>query len=470
MKKHVILKCISLIYVFVVLCLFITATDEKILHLEEVGLSLPVPFEYEIFTHGTKASDPRFAEMGLDGKAMEKMLGENLYLSAIKTDFTSEIAVTMAPNKLYEDYNLLGVAAVKVLVDSFVKDLLASNGIELIDYSFYQHQQALFVEYICKSIETGAYAVQYSTVYDGKDINITFWSYDGEITSEDKRFARSIAEETVFDADPKTVPAPAETPSFVYKDSRSGTSFTVPRNWVEKSLSKERTYITAKFADNTSAGTTIVYGGFDMWEAMTPAERFGTSRSALNSDYMDADEMYSLLEEIGCEKNSISKVTFGDYEYYRATYKGERSEFDLDFVIEIISFVRIQDGWLYQFQFYGDESSKSYDDFVTLIKSVKYPPVESTKPLSVKGAFFLPEAAHAGGTVLIVALVIAICVIFGLVCLRAVNKKKSKRQTYTEQEQQTDAINQSICHVCGTRIPEGNAFCHKCGAKVNKEN
>ena len=244
MKKLTFTKCLCLICIVAFLSISAVATDETTLHIDEVGLSLTIPCEYEIFTHGTKASDPRFAAMGLDGESMEEMLSTNLYLSAISKDFTSEITVTMAPNKIYEDYNLLGASAVKLMADSFAKDLFEANGVKLIDYNLYQHSQALFIEYHYKKSSTEASAIQYSTIYDG---NITYWSYNGDLTNEDKSFAKSIAEAAVFDKDPQRTPTEAETPSFVYTDNNSGVSFTVPRNWAEQSLNKEREYITAKF-------------------------------------------------------------------------------------------------------------------------------------------------------------------------------------------------------------------------------
>jgi len=460
MKKLTFAKCLCLICIVAFLSISVVATDGTTLHIDEVGLSLTIPSEYEIFTHGTKASDPRFTEMGLDGKSMEQMLSTNLYLSAIAKDFTSEITVTMAPNKIYEDYNLLGYSTVKLMADSFAKDLFEANGVELIDHTVYQHNQALFIEYHYKNLTTQASAIQYSTIYDGKDINITFWSYDGEITNADKRFAKNITQEVVFDKDPQKVVA-AETPSFEYVDKNSGLSFTVPHNWVEESLSKEREYITAKFSHNGSPGTIIMYGAVDMWEAMTPIERIGLNKTDLTSETLGDEFMYQMLEDIGCEKNNISKITYGNYVYYKSTLKGTANLYGVDVTSELVFFLRIQDGWMYQFQFGGDDTSARYDDFVSLIKSVKYP-----------SAVVDTNTSGIGSVILNLLVVVIVCAILILIYRYVIKKKAACKQRYKAQEQNSNEnMNNttSCCGYCGAIIPDGNTFCHKCGYRIKGE-
>ena len=272
MKRHTLFRNFCMILMVIIMCISAWAGETRV-HIDEVGVSLTIPSGYEIFIHGTKANDPRFEAMGLDGQTMENMLSTELYLTALTNDLTSEIAITMAPNDFYEDYNLLGINAVKLLVESLYKDLFEEKGMEFIDYDIYQHEQALFVKYRFKNPATGGSAIQYSTIYDGKDINITFWSYDGDVSFGDWLLAERVTETIVFDKEPQKIPEKADTPSFIYTDKNAGISFTVPQNWVEEDFKKEREYITAKFACNTYPGTLIMYSGSDMWEEMPPSDR-----------------------------------------------------------------------------------------------------------------------------------------------------------------------------------------------------
>lgn len=362
-----------------VLCVVVLADAGTKVHVDDVGLTITVPQEYEVFLHGTDADDPRFSKMGIDGAIVAEALSGNVYLSAITEDFSSEIAITMDENQYYKDYNLLGEATVDALA-GLSEDYFASMGIDLIEHTTYQHTQALFAVYSYKQRFASGCALQYSTVYDSHSINITFWSYDGDITQADKDNAKSIVDGIVFDKAPM-LPAVEETPAFEYTDENSHVSFTVPRNWAQKDLLASSESMTAKFTRNGAPGTMITFAAIDVWGTMSDSERLGFTRADFTDVNLGDETMIELFESIGFTKNNTKKVKYGDATYYTARVQATVDKYGIEVSPELSVFVRINSGWLYQFMYSGAEQGEAYNDLTSLLESVEYPEYAFNKKL-----------------------------------------------------------------------------------------
>ena len=70
--------------------------------------------------------------------------------------------------------------------------------------------------------------------------------------------------------------------SNTYIDPETNVKFTVPANWTEKALSKDREYIDVKFVSSEAEGMSILYGSTDVWSKMSSSDKVGYKRSDLN--------------------------------------------------------------------------------------------------------------------------------------------------------------------------------------------
>lgn len=392
MKKNKLFGFMCVIFIGVLLCISIMADEGTRLHLEEVGISITIPSEYEIFMPGVSSDDPRFEQMGIDGEHMVELLNSGFYLSAVARDFSAEITVSMTPNSFYKDYNLLGANAVRTWVESFARDMFETVDAELIDYSIFQHEQALFVEYHVKNLSNLASAIQYSTIYDSKNVNITYWFYDGDITQADRVLVKSVVDEVVFDTEPQKPNPVSETKAFVYTDSATGTSFTVPDGWKERELSQEREFIDAAFASTQDETVTILYGSTDLWSRATDEMRQGLSRSDITISALTKEDIAAIC---GASSTDVLSVKYNGIQYYQTNVTSTHNLYGIDWSVKVTCLTYIDNGWLYQFQFGGTEESEFYSDFISLMNSVRFPTrtPASTTEVTYSTGNTLPESS-----------------------------------------------------------------------------
>lgn len=167
----------------------------------------------------------------------------------------------------------------------------------------------------------------------------------------------------------------------IYKDSVTGVSFTIPQGWNETPLSEEREYIKVKYLPENNDGASIQFGYADIWEQMSDSDKVGYSRSDINhSAIMDSFTKEEILQMIGYDSlgAEIATVYYNGIEYLEITIDTEISIFDVSADITMITLLRFDNGYWYQFV-YGDMDEKShYQEFETMINSVEYPSVTKT--------------------------------------------------------------------------------------------
>lgn len=354
------------------------AASNETYRLDELGLSIDIPSDYVVFTRDIADDDPNLSVYGLNKNDMSDLMeSRNLYLDAWDTYVNFEITVTMTDISI-SDFNLISDTTLNFLASSFTEEY-ASYGITIDTCEIYQHDQAKFLK-IYQSKPDGAnivYGLQYYTVYDHKAINITMLSYSGAIDSEKGSILASIVKTVHFDQEPLRMEPPPDTEAFLYRDEDTGCEFTVPANWTQKPLSQDRETIDVEFASNKEPGLCIFYGSTDIWAEMSFSEKKGLTRADIDNTIYSPEEF---AESAGVEKGQISTVSYGGKEYFAYTTTISTSEYGFDFEATQTYLIRFENGYGYNFQFAGDSTSPYYDDFVSLLESVKYPAVESTSP------------------------------------------------------------------------------------------
>ena len=369
-KLTVVIVLLSLISIFTIQA-FATLNTYK---LDELGLELSIPSTYDVITQDTPTSSSIFNNLGVSGKELIDQFKINgIYLNAIPIDsLYEEIVVTMIDNSLWDNLSALSDTTIKTLFSIMICDF-ETYGFVVLDYDVYHHSQAKFIKAHFTDSTNSVYGLQFYTTYGSKAMNFTIRSYSGELTQKQEEAIQSIVDSIKFDTAPisfSDVSDVIETEAFVYTDIDTNTKFTVPANWYEKELSKEREFLDVKFMSAKEDGMSIIYGSTDIWEIMTEEERKGTTRSDMHNSALSTENIAELL---GADESDISRVLYNGVEYYQVITKSSTEIYGLDFSLEMTQLFRIENGWGYIFQFSGTPDNVYFDDFESLLNSVEYP-------------------------------------------------------------------------------------------------
>lgn len=172
---------------------------------------------------------------------------------------------------------------------------------------------------------------------------------------------------------------PAESNAFVYLDDETGSKFTVPENWRQESLSQTREALDVKFTSIYDPEAIIFYGSADIWAAMPSSDREGFSRSDINNSILSLE---GFAEITGVDPSQVSSVTYGGKEYRTCVTATVASVYGVDVDIVMTYLMRIENGYMYIFQFSGDRTNAYYNDFESLLNSVVYPGSEKGPAVS----------------------------------------------------------------------------------------
>jgi len=376
LKRIVIKLLVSIgLMLFLVIPTFASTTTYK---LDELGLEVSIPSTYDVITQDTSTSNPVFNRLGASGNEFIDYYKENgIYLNAIpKDNLNEEIVVTMTAG-IWDNLSAFSDTTIKTLASALISGY-EDYGIIVSDYDVYQHSQAKFIKIYFTDSTNSVYGLQFYTTYGAKAMNFTIRSYSGELSQKQEETITSIVDSIKYDTPPVSAATVPETDSFVYTDVDTNTKFTVPANWYEKELSKEREFIDVKFMSAQEEGMSIIYGSTDVWGMMTEEERDGAKRSDINNSSFTLEDM---TEFFGVDKSEISRVRYNGVEYFQATVKDSTELYGFDFTAEMTHLVRYDNGWIYWFQFGGTTSNEYFSDFEQLLNSVQYP-LTSTVPNS----------------------------------------------------------------------------------------
>lgn len=337
--------------------------------LEDTGISIDIPSEDFVVTREDLATgttdNPLLIHMSeSDRKASyERWKSDNEYLFAtigvdgIYLSLSVYIKDSEGDLRTVNDTRLTNYAA------SCASDY-EGKGLSVEKYEIYHHDQAKFIKFFLHNstyFETDYY-LNYIARVNNKYILVTMKSPSQKIDADREALLHSIMETVHFDG----VPMLRES----YKDYDTGIEIILPVDWTQKPLSKKRQFIDAKFTSSKQIGLTIYYGSTDMWSQMSFAEKNGRTRSDIDNAYFTLDE---IAEMNGIPKDIVSTATYGGKEYYQYVNRSTSSAYGMDFSVTTTCIFRIDNGYVYTFQFFGDSDNEYYGDFELLLDSVKYP-------------------------------------------------------------------------------------------------
>ena len=265
-----------------------------------------------------------------------------------------------------------------------------------------------------------------------------------------------------------------ETPPFSYVSPQTDVRFTVPANWREEPLSKEYDILEAKFASVEDGGITIFYGCEDLWTAMTETGEYSLPRFTLNHSSFTVKD----IQEIVGPECTVGLALYGGKNYFKITMPVEGEVFGVSISDVMTQMVRIENGWMHMFYFFGDEDSVFFGAFEQLMESVEFAasydfewetlpsvpteketePQRETEETTVNRAPAVSKKNKTDNKVLIPLLILAGEAVVAVVVILLIRRKKKNRG---------ETVN--FCPYCGRELPRGNRYCNYCGKKLPKE-
>lgn len=458
MKKGII-GLFALILSFSLLSIPVFASSNSYA-LDELGLVVTIPSKYDVVTQDTSPNSSIFSDRGLSGSdIIEQFKANGIYLNALANDGSNEeIVVTMADG-VFDNLSEFSNTSLKTLASSLVEGY-ESYGLTITSYDIYEHSQAKFIRIHFIDETNSVYGLQYYTNYDAKTINFTLRSYSGDISQTQEETIKCVVDSIVFDTDPVPAPIVPETEAFLYTDTDTNTKFTVPANWYEDELSKNREYIDVKFASGEEEGLVIMYGSTDLWSSMSSSDKIGLKRSDFDSSQFTVSDME---EYFGVDAGKVSKATYNGTEYFTAVQSCKQEMYGTSFLVEITRVVRFHNGWLYEFQFSGTKDSDYFSEFEKLLNSVQYADDGSFNASS--------DTNNNGSFILLGTAIVAALLILAVVLNRKKKRNQSNRNTspleISEEQPMKHSAGQLKCSKCGNELSPDSLFCHICGTRTN---
>ena len=440
--------------------------------MDELGLEVSFPSDFTVITEDISSSDPIFDRLGTTKSAlMSKFKSGNIYMNAIPNNSsTEEIVVTMTDG-VFDNLLVFSDGTLKTLASSLTKEY-ENYGITVTKYDIYQHSQAKFIRIFFTDTANSAYGLQYYTNYGAKAMNFTMRSYDGPISSKQENTIKTVVDSIKYNTDPPSAAPPEQTNSIEYLDKDTGVKFTVPANWPEKELSKDREFIDVKFASTEEEGLVIMYGSTDLWSQMSASDKAGYSRSDFDNSQFTISDMEEYFA-VGTGK--VSKVIYNGIEYFIATQTATQEMYGTEFTVDMTRVVRFQNGWLYEFQFGGTRDNSYFSDFESLLKSVQYPTVSnvggvgSTNNTTSNNSDNDSDDSSGIIAVVVLLVIVAVIVVAVIVSRKKNNNSANYTPIYDAPEPTSKPEPVIYCTNCGRALPLDSDFCYNCGMKIIKE-
>jgi len=395
MKKLIsFLICLSLLCSFCVL----SYADSKTYAIDVNGLSMTIdiPDHYTVYTDDIGINEERMKEFGEMGEMALQEDSAGIALEAWDENTRTEIAVTCV-NSVLGDYNQFSNSSLLALSTAY-ESMMKQFGGKVYSSTVYQGAQAKFLRYVAViPHQDGAdgydHMIQYNTVYGDQTVNITLHSYNGEPTEDTAAELEEVVKSARFGANPVAAPEAEQTPSFVYTDKETGVSFTVPANWKETPLSKEREVLKTKFSSAEEGGLSMMYGYIDFYPVFQELGVLeGYSREEVNQDLFTVQDMSILLSiaeaasEGDTEAPQVTGVQYGGIDYFKTVTKGDVEKYGLTFKSVMTNLYHFDNGYMYEFLFGGTEDSPFYAAFEEMVSSVQFSDSKSGSDFNIEAS------------------------------------------------------------------------------------
>ena len=184
------------------------------------GMSLSIPDGYYVFTYDTPSEYEGWTKLNLDQDYLIQYFQQNnMYLNAIAPDASQEIVVTQVTGEEQEYLFNLALYEDEVLSESFneLEKEFKAIGAKTGDMSFYTsgEQKYIYFDFFREEAGQKVNSSMYSTIYNGKTLNITMHLYGGEIGENERNLLKSVVDSVEFSE--KLEPA-----GKIYADEESG--------------------------------------------------------------------------------------------------------------------------------------------------------------------------------------------------------------------------------------------------------
>ena len=199
------------VFLFVLsMILFVSFINAKTYKIDETDISLNFSNEWYVFTRGNLKNNEDLKNFGVSEEYMEGVFNNNkAYLDAIMfVDNKSrvlEMFVRKDKNNLVKNSSNFPLDFTEDLKEEYKKKYPSAEA------SVYQSK---YNWVLLSSIDNGKHLMEYITIVNGENYNLSFQS-DKEFTSEEKSIFKGIIDSTVFDIDTSLVE------TYKYKKSES---------------------------------------------------------------------------------------------------------------------------------------------------------------------------------------------------------------------------------------------------------
>ena len=348
-------------------------------YIEEADMYVDVPDEYIVLSRDLQPGDPALSFFGVTAEEQQSIMAANdLYLDICEENLDYEILIKVMDN-LIDSLEVMNDSLLLALVPT-IEPEYEKVGVTILSSEVYHHEQAKFLKLRLRQYNNGrdVYSLQYYTVHSNKAINITLHSYSGEVSEDQEQALKVIVDSAAFGGGTAKSDEPAaepeHTPAFLYTDEKSGVSFTVPADWKQKPFNQERQFINAQFVSTADEGVVIILGSYDAWDMMSPPEKLGMERYEFDNS---ATSHAEIAEMLIVNESDISTVVYNEAEYFKTKVSIQQEIAGFTLSLTPLYFMHIENGYVYSFQFYGEEESVYFRDFEALLSSVEYPPAPS---------------------------------------------------------------------------------------------
>ena len=171
-------------------------TDYILYDLSELGISVPMPTDYYVFTLGMPSDSPTLKAFGITPAEVDAVLmRNNSLLDAVSPNGKKEIFVMG-----YDSTNINFSQMDEIAIESYeysLKDLFEQIGDTVSSMDRYSTGDAVYIRFWKNSPNNSVYSLQYYTIYNHKAISITLTKRSGALDETEENLIAEIADNIV---------------------------------------------------------------------------------------------------------------------------------------------------------------------------------------------------------------------------------------------------------------------------------